>query len=181
MAQHFGDQVDITWKSFLLRTEPKTSDRESFVEYTQGWRRMSEMEPRTNFVPWSTDSEPPSSSIPAQVTHKVVEASWPDAARPLHQRLLEAYFSENRTISDWSVLADVVSEVGVDRSDFLAVLDEQREVMAKTVIEEHNEAIEQGITAVPTVLINNVLPVPGAQDSASYIQWIQSVIDRQSN
>jgi predicted DsbA family dithiol-disulfide isomerase len=75
----------------------------------------------------------------------------------------------------------VVSEVGVDRSDFLAVLDEQRDVMAKTVIEEHNEAIEQGITAVPTVLINNVLPVPGAQDSASYIQWIQSLIDRQSN
>ena len=32
----------------------------------------------------------------------------------MHYRLLEAYFSENRTISDWEVLAELVSEIGED-------------------------------------------------------------------
>ena len=105
-------------------------------------------------------------------------SSWPDRARALHWRLLEAYFTESRTISDWNVLADVVAEVGVDRADFLSLAAEQRESLAAVVIDEHNSAIEQGVTAVPTVLINNVLPVPGAQDSASYIAWIDKIIGR---
>lgn len=172
--------MEITWKSFLLRTEPKTTNRESFVAYTQGWQRMGEMEPRAAFNPWSneTDNDPPSSSLPAQITHKVVEANWPEAATALHWRLLEAYFTENRTISDWDVLADIVTEVGVDRDEFVTMAQEQRESLSAVVIDQHNSAIEQGVTAVPTVLINNVLPVPGAQDSASYIAWIDKIISR---
>ncbi len=169
--------MELTWKSFLLRTEPKFADRDRFVEYTQGWRRMAELEPRARFTPWSTDAEPPASSVPAQVAYKLVEANWPDAARPLHHRLLGAYFTENRTISDWSVLVDVVTEVGVDREAFLAVAAEQHQDMTRRVVEEHNEAISQGITAVPTVVINGVLPVPGAQETESYIAWIERLLE----
>ena len=46
------------------------------------------------------------------------------------------------------------------------------------MISEHNEAINQGITAGPTVLINNVLPVPGAQETETYINWIGRIIER---
>ena len=183
MKQHFGDDVDITWKSFLLRTEPKPMSRDKFVSYTQGWERMAEMEPRASFVPWTSEStnEPPASSLPAQVAHKVVEASWPDAAEALHWRLLRAYFTESRTISDWNVLAEVVADVGVDRSEFVTMVGEQRAAMAQLVIDEHNSAIEQGITAVPTVVINGVLPVPGAQDSDTYINWIERILERQAD
>jgi protein disulfide-isomerase len=181
VADHFGDQVDITWKSFLLRTEPKATTREKFVRYTQGWQTMAELEPRATFVPWTMDgeAEPPSTSLPAQIAHKVIAANWPEAATAVHNRLLTAYFTENRNISDWSVLADVVSEAGVDRDDFVTMVGEQRQTMAQLVIDEHNEAINQGITAVPTVLINEVLPVPGAQESEAYINWIQRLLDRQ--
>ena len=96
----------------------------------------------------------------------------------MHQRLLEAYFSENRTISDWTVLAELVSEIGEDSSYFLQHLEERKEKLAEQVIAEHNEAINQGITAVPTTLINKVLPVPGAQESATYINWIERIIER---
>lgn len=179
MKEHFGDRVEITWKSFLLRTEMKTTSREKFVNYTQGWNRMKEMEPRADFVPWASDDDPPSSSLPAQVAHKVVQANWPDAAREMHDRLMTAYFTENRTISDWGVLADIAAESGIDRDEFLTMLDEQRQSFAQQVIDEHNSAIEQGITAVPTVVINEVLPVPGAQDSDSYIAWIERLLERQ--
>ncbi len=181
MQEHFGDKVDITWKSFLLRTEPKATSRDKFVRYTQGWSRMQEMEPRADFRPWASDDEPPSSSLPAQIAHKVVAGNWPEAARPMHDRLMTAYFTENRTISDWQVLADVAAEAGVDRDEFQAMAQEQRPSLAQVVIDEHNSAIEQGITAVPTVLINQVLPVPGAQDSDSYIAWIERILERQGD
>ena len=92
--------------------------------------------------------------------------------------LLDAYFSENLTISDWNVLTDIVSSIGVDPNQFRSVVNESREDFAKAVVDEHNEAINQGITAVPTVLINEVLPVPGAQETETYINWIERIIER---
>ncbi len=99
----------------------------------------------------------------------------------MHYRLLEAYFSENRTISDWEVLAELVSEIGEDPSYFLEKVDERKSDLASLTIEEHNEAVGQGITAVPTTLINRVLPVPGAQESETYITWIERIIERSQN
>jgi len=96
----------------------------------------------------------------------------------MHYRLLEAYFAENRTISNWNVLAELVSEIGEDSSYFLKKVDERRNDLADLTFEEHNEAIGQGIAAVPTTLINKVLPVPGAQESQTYITWIERIIDR---
>lgn len=180
VADHFGDRVDITWKSFMLRTEPKHTSREKFVRYTQGWTTMAELEPRARFTPWASEAEPPTSSLPAQVAHKVVAANWPDHDKAMHDALLQAYFTDNRTISDWEVLADIAAEVGIDRDTYLAMVAEQRQSMAQQVIDEHNEAINQGITAVPTVLINQVLPVPGAQESESYIAWIERLLERQA-
>ncbi len=148
------------------------------MQYTQGWTTIAELEPRAAFNPWATDNEPPATSLPAQIAHKVVAANWPDLAMAVHNQLLTAYFTENRTISDWQVLADVVSEAGVDRDEFLTLVGEQRQSMGQIVIDEHNEAINQGITAVPTVLINDVLPVPGAQETETYINWIQRLVDQ---
>ena len=156
----------------------KTPSREKFERYSKGWKTIGSQEHRVNFRPWEGPSNPPSGSLPAQVGHKLVSALWPEQKMQMHQRLLEAYFSENRTISDWTVLAELVSEIGEDSSYFLQHLEERKEKLAEQVIAEHNEAINQGITAVPTTLINKVLPVPGAQESATYINWIERIIER---
>jgi predicted DsbA family dithiol-disulfide isomerase len=181
VQEHFGDDVDITWRSFLLRTDPKPTSREKFVRYSQNWQKMAELEPRTTFNPWTMDApnEPPTSSLPAQVAYKIIEANWPEVAPQAHRSLLEAYFIDNRTISEWDVLTEVATEVGIDRDEFTTMVAEQRQSMAQLVIDEHNSAIEQGVTAVPTVVINNVLPVPGAQDAESYIAWIERLVERQ--
>ena len=139
---------------------------------------MADLEPRADFQPWATQNAPPSGSLPAQLAHKVVLSEWPEMAMDMHYRLLKAYFSENRTVSNWDVLADLVSSIGGDSDHFLSVVQEKREIFTNTVISEHNEAINQGITAVPTVLINNVLPEPGAQETETYINWIGRIIER---
>ncbi len=172
----FGDKIDIEWKSFLLRTEPKSSDQAKFVSYTESWLRPAAIEPDARFRVWATDNPGPTSSIPAQVAAKVMDGFAPDAADAFHWRLLEAYFSENRTISDWSVLGDLAAEVGVDRQAFLTMVTEQQQDAAKLVIDEHNSAIENGVTAVPTIVLDNALPIPGAQELESYVVWINKIL-----
>ena len=45
--------------------------------------------------------------MPAQIAQKAMEAFAPAAADAYHRRLMDAYFAENRTISDAEVLADL--------------------------------------------------------------------------
>jgi predicted DsbA family dithiol-disulfide isomerase len=106
------------------------------------------------------------------VAFQAVLLADPDRADAVHRRLLEAYFAENRDISDNGELRTVVAEAGADIAAYDAVLAEHRSVLARQVIVEHNDAISQGITAVPTVVIDGVLPVPGAQSVDDYERWI---------
>ncbi len=180
VKDHFGDQVSISWKSFLLKPESKNPDREKFIRYTQGWERIAALEPKTSFVPWATSSNPPTGSLSAQVAQKIISAEAPEYADAMHHKLLEAYFKKNLDISDWSVLAHIANELGVGETKFISLVDTHRLEFSKKVIDEHNEAINQGITSVPTVLINHVLPVPGAQETETYINWISRLIERKN-
>ena len=98
--------------------------------------------------------------------------SLPIATRRTTTTSLRAYFTENRTISDYEVLAAIAEESGVDRAAFWSELDIGRSDAANAAIDEHNEAIEQGITAVPTVLASG-FAVPGAQDVETYVRLFE--------
>ena len=171
-----GDRITIEWRSFLLRVEPKTTSRDKFVEYTRSWLRPAAMEPRAAFRVWSSDAPPPTSSLPAQVAAKTMEVHDPDSVFAYHRALLAAYFTDNRDISDLDVLADIAAECEVDRAGFVATFEEHSQAMTKAVIDDHNSAIENGVTAVPTVVINNMMPVPGAQEVDAYQTWIERIL-----
>lgn len=168
----------MSWRAFLLRTEGKATDQEKFVKYTESWLRPAEAEPAAEFRVWATDEAQPISSIPAHVAAKSVALIEPEASDDFHHRLLRAYFTENRTISDWAVLADLARDVGLDRDEFLSLTAARERDLGQSVIDEHNEAIQQGITAVPTMVLDEVLPVQGAQEVDTVSRWIERLIDR---
>lgn len=178
MKRRFGDRIDVSWKAFLLRTESKATDQDKFVAYTETWRRPAATEPGAVFNVWSTDEKQPTSSVPAHVAAKSLALIEPEASDAFHHRLLTAYFTENRTISDWAVLSDLAADVGLDRDEFLSLSAEREQVLAEEVIAEHNEAIRQGITAVPTMVLDDVLPVQGAQEVDTISRWIERLLDR---
>ena len=171
----------MSWKAFLLRTESKGTDQEKFVAYTQSWLRPAAAEPGAVFNVWSTDNPQPVSSVPAHVAAKSVALIDPEASDAFHHRLLSAYFTENRTISDWAVLSDLAADVGFDRDEFLALTAEREPTLAEEVIAEHNDAIQQGITAVPTMVIDQVLPVQGAQEVDTISRWIERLLERRTD
>lgn len=183
IEERFGDQVAVEWKAFLLRPEPTGGDPEKhakFVEYTKSWMRPAEAEPSLTFSVWATDNPQPSGSIPAHVAAKAMAEHAPEATAAYHRRILDAYFAENRTISEPEVLAELAAEVGVDPAGFLAHVAERQIPLAQAAIDDHNDAIQNGITAAPTVVLDGVLPVPGAQDFEAYERWIERLLDRRS-
>ena len=74
---------------------------------------MADLEPKASFSPWASLNAPPTGSLPAQVAYKIVASESPEYSEAMHMRLLEAYFSENLDISDWTVLLRLACSVGL--------------------------------------------------------------------
>ena len=175
LQEQMGDRIEVDWKSFLLRAEPKTEDREQFIEYTKSWLRPAEMEPKAAFTVWASDEDQPSSSIPAQVAFKTVEAIAPKLAKAYHDRLMTAYFTENRNIADSDVLIELAVEVGVDADELAEAGRSRREELTQQVIDEHNNAMANNVTGIPTVLFEDQFPVPGAQPVMTYVELVERI------
>lgn len=79
----------------------------------------------------------------------------------LKQALFVAHFTHRRDLSNHTVLADIASEIGLNRTEALAVLNDQR--FATDVREAENHWINQGIRGVPAVIFNRRHWVSGAQ------------------
>lgn len=182
LKRRLGDAVEIQWKSFLLRTEPKVSTLEKHIRYTDSWANPAEMEPNAAFTtPWASGENPPSSSLPAQIVWKAAAQFGAQAQDDVHHALLQAYFVDNRDISDEDVLLDIVVSCGIDGEAFSEIINEQQLAIGQAVIEEHNDAISRGITAVPTVVLGGAFPVPGAQDVETYERLVERMASRQQS
>lgn len=144
------------------------------MNYTKSWLRPAEAEPGTHFQTWQSPDDPPSHSLPPAVAGKVAETFGPEAFGRFHRRLLEAYFSENRTVSDNNVLVEVATEAGIDRDDFLHRASTNAQGFTDAVVADHNLAYESGITAVPAVVINNEHLLTGALETAQYRKVVEA-------
>ena len=81
--------------------------------------------------------------------------------QPVHDRLMQAYWSEGRDIGDEATLLDLVAEVGLDRDDVRAALADRR--YAERVDASTREANELGVHAIPAFVLGRRLVVLGAQ------------------
>jgi|SRR6056297_1890180 len=89
------------------------------------------------------------------------------------ERLLQAYFTDGLDVGDPDVLADCAADVGAERDDvaaFLASDDGVAQVEA-----ELRTAHDNGITAVPTYVINGRWAIPGAQEPETFTQVLRKM------
>lgn len=166
--ERHGDEVALEWKSYLLRPEPRETDVERFRAYARSWERPAALEPGLVFRCWEGDSAPPTHSLPAAVAGKVAEGYGEEASLAYRLALFAAYFGENRTISDPDVLADVAGSVGIDAAEFRRRLDDDRAVATDAVFDDFSDALELGVTSVPSVVLPGRLVLRGARDDHEY-------------
>lgn len=114
------------------------------------------------------------------LAHRVIWlAAQPDSPVPqdvVKERLLKAYFTDGLNIGDPDVLADCAAEVGFDRTDVYDFLASGRGTAE--VREELDVANDNGITAVPTYVVNGRWAIPGAQEPETFAQVLRKMADQ---
>ena len=176
VKEQFGEDLNLIWRSFLLRPEPDPNRTlEKFKEYTQSWGRPARMEPETVFKPWVGDEEgPPSHSFPPHQAAKIAARIGPEAFEKFHERLLRAYFSENRDITSRKVLEELWLDVGLP-AGALDDLDDPE--ITRQIVSEHVESMRCGVSGVPAIRLENVEGVlVGAQELEVYERLVQKAI-----
>jgi predicted DsbA family dithiol-disulfide isomerase len=168
IAREEGDAVDWQWRSYLLRPEPEPRPRDAFVEYTRSWERPGSVEPRARFTTWAADDPPPSHSFPAALAAKVAATLGPGAAEAYRAALFPAYFTDNRTISDRTVLLELAAEAGLDRAAFDQAWRDHEDELLKEVWTDHATAVQSGIQGVPAVVVNRRWLLSGAVAADEY-------------
>lgn len=91
----------------------------------------------------------------------------------LKQALFSAHFTDHRNLSEPAVLADVAGEIGLDRAEALAVLEDQR--FAEPVRAAEAYWLKQGIRGVPAVIFNRQHLVVGAQGVENYTRILEEL------
>ena len=174
LEEELGDDLDVEWRSFLLRPQPRRRSLEEFRAYTQSWLRPAQDGDGGTFRVWATDAGPPSHSVPPHLVAKAAAELGAEAFRDIHQRLLTAYFTDNRDITDPATLAAIWSEAALP-GDELARADAPR--ILESVLADHNQAVELGITGVPSVHVDGQTAfVVGAQPYETYRRWVEKLI-----
>ncbi len=89
----------------------------------------------------------------------------------MKERLLKAYFTEGRHISDHATLRDLATEVGLQEAEVSAVL--ASTAYANEVRSDEQEARQLRITGVPFFVLDRRLGVSGAQSSDHFLQALE--------
>ena len=164
--------VEVEWRSYLLRPRPgRRRDLERFRAYTESWLRPAAEDDAGAFRVWEGDEGPPSHSVPAHLAAKAAGELGREPFRRFHDRLLRAYFSENRDISRDEVLEELWENAGLPAEEFARREDP---ALLRRVLAEHNEAQRCGATGVPSVrLAEGDAVITGALPFAAYLRWIE--------
>ncbi len=177
-----GEGLSLEWRSFLLRPRPSDPPRtlEQFRSYTESWLTPQAEEPRAQFRVWSSEEGPPSHSVPPHLISKAAarfdREQGTDGWESLHWSLLEAYFRDNRDITNRGVLDELWEAEGYpETANPLSAADfELQRELVEEIIADHQEATQHGASGVPAVrLADGFGVVMGAQPTASYRRWIE--------
>jgi predicted DsbA family dithiol-disulfide isomerase len=97
----------------------------------------------------------------------LVQKGW-EAQMGLKLALFRAHFNERRNIGDREVLAEIAAEQGFDRDAARAALEEEELGIAVRV--EEKRALENGISSVPTFVVNGRYILQGAAEPERFKQ-----------
>ena len=97
---------------------------------------------------------------------------------PSLEAKLQRYETLEKLLLDPDVLADCAADVGMDRDEALRFLesDEGREEVNVELVEGH----QNGITAVPTYVVNGQWAIPGAQEPETFAKVLTRMASKLS-
>jgi predicted DsbA family dithiol-disulfide isomerase len=95
----------------------------------------------------------------------------------ISEKLLHAYFTENKQMSDHKILTDIAIEIGLDKLEVENILKSKK--FAADVRNDEYESSRLGIQAVPFFLINEKYSISGAQPSKVFKKAIEKALQEE--
>jgi predicted DsbA family dithiol-disulfide isomerase len=108
-----------------------------------------------------------------RLVHLAGEHGLGDAMK---ERLLRAYFSEGRLVSDPVTLSELAAEVGLPAGEVSELLSTDRH--AEDVRADERQASELGISGVPTFIVDRKVGVTGAQPPTLLLEMLRQAWSR---
>jgi len=127
------------------------------------------------------DNPVQSSYIPSRV-YKIIQQQNVQLADTFLRRAREAVFAFNRNIGTDEVLADIVSQVGLNGAD---IVDQAAMPAAQSLLEEDFELSRSlGVRGFPTIIMvnsdNKGVKIVGARSLADYVKALSQVLEVES-
>jgi predicted DsbA family dithiol-disulfide isomerase len=174
IEQAYGDAIRVHWRTFPL-IPAEQPERRVTQKTRDGWQRVAAEEPRASFVAPPLDAPLPSFSIPALTAAKCAERQGTEAFGRFHGRLFTALFRDHLDIARPEILARLARETALDLARFEA--DYAGDAYEAVLRDCAEGAAWFGVSALPTVILNEKLSVVGAAPVERYralIDWIRA-------
>ena len=175
------DQVEVVWRSFQL--DPSIPEGETHAtlpalarKYGQdvaamrsSLRQLEEIAAGEGLQYDLANGTSGNTSLAHELLHLAAEHG---KRNELKERLLHAYFEEQRSVFDVESLAPLAVEVGLDEAEVRAALADRR--FRRAVSEDSATAIELGARGVPFFVVDRKYGAAGAQPA----ELLLSVLER---
>ncbi len=108
--------------------------------------------------------------------HALIAFAQQDGAAgdDVKERLLKAYFVENRFVGSVEVLVEIAREAGLDADAARAFVTDPLQL--QSVAKADAQARSMGITGVPFFIFNRKLALSGAQEPATLLEAMQKAV-----
>ncbi len=164
-----ADQVDVTWRSFELtpneQTEPYLLNDFYANSRGMGEAEIAEKHERVTSMAAEIGLEYRLDLAQLGNTfdgHRLIHLAADEGLQAeANERLLRAYMTEGRAISDRETLADLAAEIGIDREQAKLAL--ETGLHAEDVRNDERTAGELGISGVPFFVFDRRYGASGAQ------------------
>ncbi|MFR1709435.1 MAG: DsbA family oxidoreductase [Clostridium sp.] len=179
----YRDEVEIDFKSFELDpTSKKKVDGNMHeiiakkygitVEQAKASNEQIILQAKEGGLNYNFDDIIPTNTFDA---HRLTHYAKAEGKKTeMSERLFKAYFTEALNISDYKVLSDLASEVGLKGDEALKFLESDK--YKAEVREDEETASRYGISGVPYFVLNNKFAVPGAQPPEVFLETLQITI-----
>ncbi|WP_099156556.1 DsbA family oxidoreductase [Virgibacillus ndiopensis] len=112
--------------------------------------------------------------------HRVAKyAETKGLGKEITERLLKAYFTDSKLISDHTTLVELAGEVGLDQAKVASLL--QVNKYASKVRDDEEQARQIGVQGVPFFVFNEKYAVSGAQPVEVFIEVLEKVWEEEND
>ncbi len=181
-----ADEVEIAWRSFELDpTTPKVVElsMDEVLERKYGMTSQQAKEANANMtnlaakvgLEYHLDRVQIGNTFDAHRLIHLAELSGQGGV--MKERLLRAYFTESRAISDHATLVELAGDVGLDIASVEAML--SGDTFADDVRADEAQAVALGSTGVPFFVIDNRIGLPGAQPPDVLLRFLERAWETQ--